>query len=326
MMLRRVLVFLPVLFCMTLPLFAQQQVDWDKIQIKVQKLSETVYMLQGQGANIGMGNIAALVDNDSIVLVDCELAELGPKIEAALKMISSKPVRYVVNTHWHGDHVGGNAYFGKTAVVIAQDNVRKRMETVPDPRITNLGVSLPIITFSDQLTLHTSSSEIHAVYFPHGHTDGDSLVFFPQANVVHMGDDFTNFEPNDLVNFEPTRFPAISWENDETGGVQGPIAAAEYVLAHLPDDVKIIPGHGNVTSKKYVARYLALLKATSAVVQAGIDQGKGLDQLKQEKVLAKWDYLEKNGGMKSEAYLERLYKSLTEKSDSATNDPGRRLR
>jgi cyclase len=296
----------------------QQQPDWDKVQIRVQKLSGNVYMLQGTGANVGMGNIGAFVGDDGIVLVDAELAELGPKIEAALKMISDKPVKYVLNTHWHGDHTGGNAYFGKTAIIIGQDNVRKKMETIPDRRIANLPVSLPAITFSEQLTLHMNGGEIHAVYFPHGHTDGDSVVFFPQANVVHMGDELTNFEPID-ANFEPTRFPAIDWENDGSGGVQGPIAAGEYVLSKLPDDVKIIPGHGVLASKRYLANYVALLKGTSAAVQAGINQGKSLDQLKQEKVLAKWDYLEKNGGLKSDAFLERLYRSLSQKNSSANS-------
>lgn len=299
----------------TLSSFAQQQQpDWDKVQVKIQKLSANVYLLQGQGANVGMGNIAAHVSDDGIVLVDCELLQLGPKIEAALKTVSDKPVKYVLNTHWHGDHTGGNAYFGRTARIIAQDNVRTKMQTVPDARITNLAVSLPVITFSEQFTLHTLTGDIHAVYFPHGHTDGDSVVFFPQDNVVHMGDDLTNFEPIDATNFEPTRFPAINWENDSGGGVQGPIAAGEYVLAHLPDDVKIIPGHGSVAGKNYLTKYVAFLKATSAVVQAGIDQGKTLQQLKEEKVLAKWDYLEKNGGLKSDAFLERLYTSLAQKN------------
>jgi cyclase len=292
----------------------QQQPDWDKIQIKVQKLSANVFLLQGQGANVGMGNIAAHVSDDGIVLIDCELVQLGPKVEAALKTVSDKPVKYVLNTHWHGDHTGGNAYFGKTATIIAQDNVRIKMQTMSDARITNPAVSLPLITFSTQFTLHTHAGDVHAVYFAHGHTDGDSVIFFPQENVVHMGDNLTNFEPIDTTNFEPTRFPAINWENDSGGGVQGAIAAGEYVLAHLPVDVKIIPGHGSIAGKSYLAKYVAFLKASSALVQAGIDQGKSLQQLKKEKVLAKWDYLEKNGGMKSNAFLDRLYTSLSQKS------------
>src|SRR5580692_4028637 len=148
------IVFLALPLFMALSLFAQQQQqqppDLSKVQVKVQKLSENVYVLQSQGANAGMGNIGAFVGDDGIVLVDAQLVELGPKIEAALKTISDKPVKYVLNTHWHGDHTGGNAYFGKTAVIIAQDEVERTMQTEPDRlgRITDLPVSLPVVTFS----------------------------------------------------------------------------------------------------------------------------------------------------------------------------------
>jgi cyclase len=291
-------------FFLTLPVLAQeQQPDWDKVQVKIQKVSGNVYLLQGFG-----GNAAAFLGDDGIVLIDCEQVQLGAKIEAALKTVSDKPVKYVLDTHWHGDHTGGNAYFGKSAIIIAQDNVRKKIETVPDRRITNLAVSLPVITFNDQLTLHMNGAEIRAVHFAQGHTDGDSAVFFPQANVVDTGDLF--------INWDPPRFPGIDFDRDGGGGPQGEIAAAEYVLARTPDDVKIIPGHGNLASKADLTKHLTLLKDTSAAVQAGINQGKTLDQLKQEKVLAKWEYLEKNGGLKSEVYLERLYNSLSQKTGS----------
>jgi cyclase len=199
---------------LTLSAFGQQQTpDYDKVEIKLQKLSGNVYMLQGLG-----GNVVAYAGKDATVLVDCEEVELGPKIEAALKTISDKPVKYVLNTHWHGDHTGGNAYFGKTATIIAHDNVRKKMATEQDRRITNLAISLPLITFSDEITLHMDAGEIHAVHFAHGHSDGDSVVFYPEANVVQMGDDFTNFVP--------PHYPAIDTDNDGTGGPQGAIAAA----------------------------------------------------------------------------------------------------
>jgi cyclase len=310
------IVFLALPLFMALSLFAQQQQqqppDLSKVQVRVQKLSENVYVLQSQGATAGMGNIGAFVGDDGIVLVDAQLVELGPKIEAALKTISDKPVKYVLNTHWHGDHTGGNAYFGKSAIIIAQDNVRKKMETETDRRITNLLLSLPVITFSDQLTLHLNGGELHAIHFAHGHTDGDSLVLFSQTNVVHMGDLFTNFDP--------PHFPAVDTENDGSGGPQGEIAAAEYVLAKAPDDVKIIPGHGNVASKVELNKYLDVLKGTSAAVQAGMDQGKSLEQLKQEKVLAKWEYLD-SPPIKTDVYLERLYKGLaSQKAGGAKSD------
>jgi cyclase len=274
----------------------EQRIDWDKIQVRVQKLSANVYFLQGLGGNVG-----ALASDDGWVLIDCEELEMGPKIEAALKAISDKPVKYVLNTHWHGDHTGGNAYFGKTAILIGQDNMRKRMATAHDPRITDLAFSLPGITFSDQLTLHMNGGEIQAIHFEHGHTDGDAVIFFPQANVVMTGDNFTNFNP--------PHFPAIDADNDGSGGPQGSIAVAEYILGHAPDDVRIIPGHGGVATKSELSKYLKVLKETSGALQAGIDQGKTLDQLKQENVLAKWADLDSNV-IPTNLFLERLYHGL----------------
>ena len=313
-----------VMACLLLCLFAalpvhaqlpqQQPPDLSKVQVKVTQLAKNVYVLQSSGAQAGMGNIGAFVGDDGIVLVDSQLVELGPKIEAALKTVSDKPVKYVLNTHWHGDHTGGNAYFGKTAITIAQDNVRKTMQTVPDRRITNLAVSLPVITFTDELTLHLNGGEVHAIHFARGHTDGDCAVFFPGTNVVHLGDLFTNFNP--------PHYPALNADNDATGGPQGEIAAIEYVMAHMPDDLKAIPGHGNVASKADLVMYLDVLKGTTAAVKAGIDQGKTLDQLKQEKVLAKWQYLE-TPPIRTDVYIERLYKGLMAEKSGGARGGGR---
>jgi len=288
---------------LVLPALAQQpQPDWDKVQIKLEKLDDHVYLVQGFGGNIG-----AYVGDDGIVLVDTEQVQLGPKIEAALKTISDKPVKFVLNTHWHGDHTGGNAYFGKTAIIIAQDDVRKTMQTEPDRlgRITNLPVSLPVLTFSEQFTFHMQGGDVHTVSFPKGHTSSDTVVFLPGGKVVHTGDVFTNFSP--------PNFPAVDFENDGSGGVDGIRAACEYVLSHTPDDVKIIPGHGNLAAKADVAKYLEVLNGTAAAIQAGIGQGKTLEQLKQEKVLEKWSSIAQ--GPRADNYIERVYKSLTTKSN-----------
>jgi len=292
-----------------IPSFAQEQrIDWDKAQVKVQKLSANVYLLQGVGGNVG-----AFISDDGSVLIDCEELQLGPKLEAAVKSISDKPVKYVLNTHWHGDHTGGNAYFGKTAVIIAQDNMRKKMAAEHDPRITDLAVSLPAITFSDQFTLHMKSGDIHSIHFEHGHTDGDAVVFFPQDNVVLTGDNFTNFNP--------PHFPAIDTDNDGSGGPQGAIAAAEYILSHTPDDVRIVPGHGGVAGKSELTKYLAVLKETTAALQAGINQGKTLDQLKQENVLAKWASLDSNV-IPTNLYIERLYHGLVPPNGGGAKSAG----
>ena len=165
-MTRHLISVFSLLWFASLPMLAQQpQPDWDKVQIKLEKLDDHVYLVQGFGGNIG-----AYVGEDGIVLIDTEQVQLGPKIEAALKTVSEARVKYVLNTHWHGDHTGGNAYFGKSAVIIAQDDVRKTMQTETDHlgRITNLPISVPVLTFSDQFTLHTQGGDIHAISFPKG--------------------------------------------------------------------------------------------------------------------------------------------------------------
>jgi glyoxylase-like metal-dependent hydrolase (beta-lactamase superfamily II) len=292
-----------LLWFASLRMLAQQPPpDWDKVQIKLEKLDDHIYLVQGFGGNIG-----AYVGDDGIVLIDTEQVQLGPKIEAALKTVSEARVKYVLNTHWHGDHTGGNAYFGKTAVIIAQDDVRKTMQTETDHlgRITNLPVSVPVLTFSDQFTLHMQGGDIHAISFPKGHSSSDTIVFMPGGKVVHTGDVFTNFVP--------ANFPAVDFENDGSGGVQGVRAACEYLLSHTADDVKLIPGHGNMATKADLRKYLDVLNGTVAAIQAGIDQGKSLEQLQRDKVLDKWSYI--GEGPKANNYIERIYKNLTAKSN-----------
>jgi cyclase len=304
---RKLSLVLLALFSLALAVFAQQRtVDWDKVQLNVQKLTESVYMIQGSGVSAAIGNVGVLVADDGLVLVDCEYFELGPKLETAVKKISDKPIKYVFNTHWHGDHTGGDAYFGAKAIVVAQDNARIMMEKGGKLFPPSPAVALPVITFSDQLSLYTSAGEIRAMHFPHGHTNTDSVIVFPGGKVAQTGDDF--------VNWEVPGFPAIEQDQDGSGGVEGEIAVAEYVLAHTPDDVKIIPGHGVLASKADLRKELEVLKGTSAAVQIGIGQGKSLEQLKQERVLAKWDYLNESHHIQSDVYLERLYKDLSKQN------------
>ncbi len=284
---------------------AAQDQDFSKVQITVTKVAGTVYMLQGAGGNIG-----ASVGEDGIVVVDDQYAPLAEKIEAALKGITDKPVRFIINTHYHGDHTGGNAFFQKQAPVIAHDNVRKRLEQ--GSMAGNLGSismerkaapkeALPIVTFDHDVTVHLNGEDIRALHFPGGHTDGDSIIFFPKSNVVHMGDDFVRYG-----------FPFIDLASG--GSVQGMIAALEEVVPKLPADVKVIPGHGNVSNLDDVREYVKMLKDTRAVVEKGVQQRKTLDQLKQEKVLEPW---KKWSGdfISSDAFIETLYNDLAGKKD-----------
>src|SRR5246127_500964 len=285
---------------------AQQEPDWSKVQIKVTKVSGNIYMLEGQG-----GNIAASVGEDGIVIVDDEFAPLAEKIQAALKNlgITDKPVRFVINTHYHGDHTGGNAPFATSgSTVIAQDNVRKRlasggtagnggsikMEVKPAEK-----AALPIITFEHDVTVHLNGEDIRALHFPAGHTDGDSIIFFPKNNVVHMGDDFVRYG-----------FPFIDVASG--GSVLGMIVAMEKVSAQLPPDVKVIPGHGAVSNLDDVRAFVKMLKETSAAVQKAISEQKTLEQMKQEKILEPW---KKWSGefIDSDKFIETLYNSLTGK-------------
>jgi glyoxylase-like metal-dependent hydrolase (beta-lactamase superfamily II) len=283
---------------------AQQDTDFSKVQIKVTKVSGNIYMLEGEG-----GNIAASVGEDGIVLVDDQFAPLAEKIQAALKdlKITDKPVRFVINTHYHGDHTGGNAPFANAgSTVIAQDNVRKRLETggtggngssmKMDYKAAPKAV-LPVITFEHDVTVHLNGEDIRALHFPAGHTDGDAVIFFPKNNVVHMGDDFVRYG-----------FPFIDVASG--GSVQGMIAAMEKASAMLPPDVKVIPGHGALSNLDDVREFVKMLKETSAAVQKALDEHKTLEQMKQEKILEPWKKWS-GGFIDSDKFIETLYNSLT---------------
>ncbi len=265
-------------------------------------------MLEGAGGNIG-----ASVGEDGIVMVDDEFLPLAEKIEAALKGITDKPVKVVLNTHWHGDHTGSNAHFGEKAPIVAQENVRKRLAAGGKTRFGEVKpaekTALPIITFEDKVAVHLNGEDIRVIHFPHGHTDGDSVIFFTQSKVVHMGDDF----------FNGGMFPFIDIESG--GSVQGMIAGDEKVLAEVPDDVKIIPGQGPLATKDDLRKFIAVLKETSAAVEAGIKKGKTLDQLKQEKVLAKWDSWGQSF-IKTDVFTEILYDSLKKNPTGPKNSHG----
>jgi cyclase len=284
---------------------AQQQ-DFSKVEIKVTKVSGNVYMLEGSG-----GNIAASVGDDGIVIVDDQFAPLADKIRAALKGIATQPLRFIINTHYHFDHTGGNLPL-HDATIVAHDNVRKRLAmanvignggAVRFDQPANPPEALPVITFAHDVTLHVNGEDIRALHAPSGHTDGDSIVFFPKSNVVHFGDDFVRYG-----------FPFIDINGG--GSSKGMIAALENAMTQLPKDVKVIPGHGALGTLDDVRGYVTMLKETRGVVEKGVKAGKTLEQLKQEKVLEPW---QKYSGqmISSDAFIETLYNELTGKKTAA---------
>jgi glyoxylase-like metal-dependent hydrolase (beta-lactamase superfamily II) len=272
--------------------------DFSKVEIKVTPVGGSVYMLEGAG-----GNIAVSAGDDGLVMVDDQFAPLAPKIQAALKGISPKPLRCVILTHWHYDHLGGNAFFQQLAPIVAQDNVRKRLEQggplvgrqIPPAEES----ALPIVTFSDRLTLHLNGEEIRVIHLPNGHTDGDSVVIFTKSNVVHMGDAFVTYG-----------FPFIDLDNG--GDVRGMIAGLEQTIAAVPAEVKVIPGHGPISTIADVKAFVAMLKDTSARVEVGIKAGKTLEQLQKEKVLASYEKLG-GGFVSADKFIEVLYTDLARK-------------
>ncbi|WP_437752380.1 MBL fold metallo-hydrolase [Sorangium sp. So ce1389] len=273
-----------------------------KVEIKAEKVAGAVYMLEGSG-----GNIAVSVGDDGIVIVDDQFAPLAPKIKAALKGITDRPVRFVLNTHWHFDHTGGNAIFGAGAPIVAHENVRKRLvsggpkATVGDKTIDAIPPApkeaLPVLTFQDKVSIHLNGEEIRAIHIPTGHTDGDTVVYFTKSNVVHMGDDFVTYG-----------FPFVDLVSG--GSVKGLIAAIDRMVKELPADVKVIPGHGKVSGVEDMKKLSATLKDCVRLIEAEVKKKRTLKQIQDAKVLAKYDELGK-GFVSADAFAEFVFKELT---------------
>jgi cyclase len=276
---------------------AQEKMDFTKIQVKATKVAGQIYVIEDVTPEFSGGNIGVSVGPDGIALIDDKFAPLAPKIEAALRTVSDKPVRFIINTHYHGDHSDGNAAFGSKSTIIAHENTRKRMaaghgaDNPPAP-----AVALPVITFEHKLTVHLNGEDIRAIHFPNGHTDTDLVIFFTKSNVVHLGDEFFN-----------GIYPFI--DTDGGGSVKGLIANLEKLLTEIPADAKLIPGHGKVATTKELREFMTMLKETSGIVEAGIKANKTADQLKKAKAFAKYDRWAK-GFFKNDDFLDMLYKDL----------------
>lgn len=275
------------------------QPDLSKVEVRVEKIAPGVAVLFGAGGNIGLSYGA-----DGNIIVDDQFAPMSDRILAAIATVDPDPVRFVINTHWHGDHTGGNEAMGeKGAVIVAHSNVRTRMSS--EQFIAAMGVkvpaspagALPVVTFEDGVTFHLNGDTLHVVHVADAHTDGDSLVHWQTANVLHMGDTF----------FNKTTFPVIDISSG--GSIDGLIAAAGKGLAWSNDTTRIIPGHGAVASKAELAAYRAMLVDVRAKVAAGIAAKRTLAQIQASKPAAPYGMAE--GTIKPDMFVAFVHESLT---------------
>ncbi len=274
--------------------------DFSKVEIKVTKVAGNVYMLEGAGGNIGVS-----VGPDGILIVDDQFAPLADKIKAALKSLGEGKLKFVLNTHYHGDHTGGNVVFGPEAPIIAQTNVRQRLSVEQKSKFFNRTTpaspkeALPVITFDQAVSVFFNGEEIKVIHFPHGHTDGDSVIFFTGSNVVHMGDDFFN-----------GRFPVVDLEAG--GNVEGMTKNVGDIISKLPAGVKVIPGHGALSDVEGLKSFHRMLVETTDIVRKRMAAGKTLDQIKAEGLPEEWKAWG-SGFIKTDLWLTLVYSSLSAK-------------
>lgn len=278
------------------PLHAQ---DMENVEIETVPVAEGIYMLVGEGGNIGVS-----VGADGTFLIDDQFAPLTEKIQAAVSALSNRPIRFILNTHWHLDHTGGNENFGRAGVtIVAHDNVRERMSveqflsafdrTIP----ASPPEALPIITFNDTVTFHLNSNTIETFHVPPAHTDGDSIVHFREADVIHTGDVYFN-----------GFYPFIDIEHG--GSISGMISAADLVLEMADEDTQIIPGHGALSNRAELMAYRDMLVVVRDRTQAAIDAGMSADDFIASNPTADLDVTWGNGFLTPEQFLRIVYEDL----------------
>ena len=271
--------------------------NFDTVQIKTHKMSETIYMLGGDGGNIGL-----LTGKDGTVMIDDQFAPLSEKIKTAIKQVTDAPVRFVINTHFHGDHVGGNENFGKDgAIIVAQSNSRLRMtkdefdSTLKQTRKAAPYDALPKVTFGDSVTLHLDGETVQVTHVPHAHTDGDAIIYFKESNIIHAGDVFVRYG-----------LPFI--DQPHGGSIDGMIAGTDAILNLADDNTKIIPGHGDIAAKKDVADYKTMLVTIRSRIADAIKQGKSVDD-----VIAMDPTKEYKAGVGRSEFIVLVYESMKNK-------------
>ena len=268
------------------PVFAAET-DFDAVQITATPVAGKITMLQGNG-----GNIAVSLGDDGVLMVDDQFAPLSDKIKAAITKLGGSAPELLLNTHWHGDHSGGNENFADKATIIAHDNVRVR---IADPANQRVAAALPVITFANGLSIHFNGEEIKLIHLPHGHTDGDSAVWFTGSNVIHMGDEYV-----------VGGFPFIDLNSG--GSVEGLIDNHANILAQIPDNIRVIPGHGGLSTKAEMASWIEGVRTTAKIVTDQMVAGKTLAAIIEQGLpeqYASWGM----GFINEAAYITAVYTS-----------------
>lgn len=267
--------------------------------VRAEKLADGLYVLFGNG-----GNMALSIGPDATFLVDDQFAPMTPAIQKAVEELGAPPVRFVLNTHWHGDHTGGNENLGKAgAVIVAHDNVRERMSVPQVIEFFQRSVpasppgALPVITFNDEASFHLNGDDIRALHVPHAHTDGDVLVHFRKANVLHAGDTFFNGS-----------YPFI--DVDSGGSVAGLIACVERIIALADGNTKIIPGHGPMATRADAEAYLGMLVETTMRIGELVGQGLDADAIVAARPTADWDERWSGAFINAERYTRMVVRAL----------------
>jgi glyoxylase-like metal-dependent hydrolase (beta-lactamase superfamily II) len=276
--------------------------DFDKVTIKTTKVAEGIYMLEGAGGDIGVS-----VGEDGVILIDDQYAPLTPKIQAAVTAISPKPIKFVVNTHWHGDHVGGNENLAAAgAVIVAHENVRKRMSSEQFVELMKRKVppspakALPVVTFTNDITLHFNGEDIHVIHADPAHTDGDAIVVFPKAKVVHMGDCYMTIS-----------YPFADLSSG--GSFDGFISVTDKVVGMTDETFKIIPGHGPLSDRAELKAWHDMLVEIRSAVKKQADAGKKLDAIQKQNLTAKWDEKWGQKFIKPDQVVDFAFQAVTTK-------------
>ncbi len=293
---------LAIVFVAVISSVAQAQQDYSKVTIKTISVAPGVHMLMGAGGNIGVSS-----GEDGVFLIDDQYAPLTKKFLAAVKNISDKPIRFLLNTHWHFDHTGGNENLGNAGItIVAHDNVRRTMSVDQMLKAFSMKVpaspkaALPVITFNDTATFHMNGETIHIRHVPPAHTDGDSFVHFKTADVIHAGDIYFN-----------GFYPFI--DVDHGGSIDGMIKAAGEILDVAGPNTKIIPGHGPLSDKAQLAAYRNMLITVRDRLRVAVKNKRTLEQVIAAKPTADLDAIWGKGFLKPAVFLKIVYSGMATK-------------